>query len=288
MRLHRDLHTRLVNNAVRVPSATTAKLCAGAKRAKLNVVIGVNELSTDGSGASVYNTILYISEEGEIIGKHRKLVPTGPERMVWAQGDGSTLAAYDMPVGRVGGLICWENYMPLARYAMYAWGTQVYVAPTWDRGDMWQSTLRHIAKEGGVYTVGCSIAIRKSDIPEEFGLKVFYTGSPDWINVGDSAIIDPDGRVLAGPAREEETILLAEADLAGIPGPKWMFDVAGHYARPDVFQLIVDRNHRPIVTPALGDGAAPAHPRRAAQAGRDGKTATAPKAKADAKNGARR
>jgi nitrilase len=207
--------------------------------------------------------------------------------MVWAQGDGSTLAAYDMPVGRVGGLICWENYMPLARYAMYAWGTQVYVAPTWDRGDMWRTTLRHIAKEGGVYVVGCSIAIRKGDVPEEYGLRVFYTSAPEWINIGDSAIVDPDGNFIAGPAHEEETILLAEVDLAGIPGPKWMFDVAGHYARPDVFQLIVDRNQRPMVTPSLGDGAG-APVRRAAQPARDGKTATAAKAKADAKNGARR
>ena len=246
--MHRELHMELLANSVTIPSDATDRLCRAAKRAKVNVAIGVNERNAEASNASLYNTLLYIDAQGAILGRHRKLVPTGAERMVWAQGDGSTMDVYDLSFARVGGLICWENYMPLARYAMYAWGTQIYLAPTWDQGELWLSTLRHIAKEGGVYVIGCCIALRKDDIPDRYEFKQqFYADAPEWINVGDSAIVDPDGHFLAGPVREKEEILYAEIDPRKLPGSKWMLDVAGHYARPDVFQLTVQREPRPMI-----------------------------------------
>ena len=182
------------------------------------------------------------------MGKHRKLVPTGAERMVWAQGDGSTLEVYNTSLGKIGGLICWENYMPLARYTMYAWGIQIYIAATSDRGEQWLSTLRHIAKEGRVYVVGCCMTLRKDDIPDHFEYKEkFYSESHEWINVGDSAIVNPDGEFIAGPVRNKEEILYAEVDSQMIRGSKWMLDVAGHYARPDIFKLTVDRSAHPMI-----------------------------------------
>ena len=149
-----ELYAELLSNSVTIPSDATDRLCRAARLANAYVVMGMSERNVEASGASLYNTMLYIDAQGEILGKHRKLVPTGGERLVWAQGDGSTLQVYDTPLGKLGGLICWENYMPLARYTMYAWGTQIYVAATWDRGQPWLSTLRHIAKEGRVYVIG--------------------------------------------------------------------------------------------------------------------------------------
>jgi nitrilase len=243
-----QMYAEFLANAVEVPAAATEKLGRAARESGAYVVMGVTERDTVASGASLYNTLLYFSPEGTLMGKHRKLVPTGGERLVWAQGDGSTLEVYDTPLGKIGGLICWENYMPLARYTMYAWGTQIYIAATWDRGEPWLSTLRHIAKEGRVYVIGCCIAMRSADIPDRFEYKEkFYSGSREWINEGDSAIVNPDGEFIAGPVRMKEEILYAEVDPVQMRGPKWMLDVAGHYARPDVFELIVHRKAHPMI-----------------------------------------
>jgi nitrilase len=248
MRLLGELYAELVANAVTIPSDATERLCRAAKLAGAYVVMGINERNVEASGESLYNTLLYIDDQGQIMGKHRKLIPTAGERLVWAQGDGSTLHVYDTPLGKLGGLICWENYMPLARYTMYAWGTQIYVAPTWDRGNPWLSTLRHIAKEGGVYVLGCCMVMRKDDIPDRFGFKEqFYASADEWINVGDSAIVHPEGGFLAGPVRRKEEILYAEIDPRQWCGPRWMLDVAGHYARPDVFELIVHTDVRHMI-----------------------------------------
>jgi nitrilase len=207
--------------------------------------MGVSERNAEASGSSMYNSLIYIDDQGNLMGKHRKLVPTGGERLVWAQGDGSTLNAYDTSLGKLGGLICWENYMPLARYAMYAWGVQIYVAATWARGEQWLATIRHIAKEGGAYVISSCIALRKDDIPDSYAFKEkFYTGVGEWINTGDSAIIDPSGNVLAGPAKKCEEILYAEVEPRRMTGPRWILDVAGHYSRPDVFNFSVNTEPR--------------------------------------------
>ncbi len=243
-----ELYAELLTNAVTIPSDATDRLCKAAKLANAYLVMGMSERNVEASGASLYNTMLYIDTQGEILGKHRKLVPTGGERLVWAQGDGSTLKVYETPLGKLGGLICWENYMPLARYAMYAWGTQIYVAATWDSGQPWLSTLRHIAKEGRVYVIGCCIAMRKDDIPDSYSMKQkYYADMDEWINIGDSAIINPEGHFIAGPVRKQEEILYAEIDPRMVQGPKWMLDVAGHYARPDVFQLTVHTDVREML-----------------------------------------
>ena len=255
--LHNQLYAELLENSVAIPSDATEQLARTARRAKTHVVIGVNERNAEASGSSLYNTLLVIDAQGNILGKHQKLIPTGGERLVWARGDGSTLQTFETPLGTVGALICWENYMPLARYAMYAWGTQIYLAPTWDRGAPWLATLQHIAREGRVYVVGCCIALRKDEIPDRYEYKRFYTDNNEWINVGDSAIVDPNGQFIAGPVRAKEEILYAEVDPAQIDSSRWMFDVAGHYARPDVFQLTVQREPRPMITP---DGGATKQP----------------------------
>ncbi len=243
-----ELYAEFLDNSTTIPGDATDQLCRAAQRARIHVVMGLSERNAEASGASLYNSLLYIDSQGDILGKHRKLVPTGGERLVWAQGDGSTLDVYDTPFGKLSGLICWENYMPLARYTLYAWGVQIYAAATWDRGEPWLSTLRHIAKEGRAYVIGCGMALRKSDIPDRFEFKErFYQHVGEWINVGDSAIVNPDGEFIAGPVRAKEEILYATVDPAQMRGPKWMLDVAGHYARPDVFQLTVHREPRPII-----------------------------------------
>jgi nitrilase len=255
------LYGQLIENSVTIPSEATDRLCQAARKSKVCVVIGINERNAEASGGSLYCTLLYIGSDGEILGKHRKLVPTGAERLVWAQGDGSTLSVYDLPFGRLGGLICWENYMPLARYAMYAWGTQIYVAATWDRGEPWLSTLRHIAKEGRAYVIGVGMPMRVSDIPDRYEFKRQYYGDRDWINGGDSAISDPDGKFIAGPVSQREEILYAEVDLNRLTGSKWMLDVAGHYGRPDVFQLSVNRTPNQMISEDGRDAVAKPPPR---------------------------
>jgi nitrilase len=244
----REAYVALHASAIAIPSPSTARLCDAARSARVAVAIGVNERNAEASDATIFNTLLYIGPDGKILGKHRKLVPTGGERLVWGRGDGSDLAVYDLPFGRVSGLICWENYMPLARYALAAWGAQIHVAPTWDRGEPWLSTLRHIAKEGRALVIGCCQAVRKEDIPDDLAFKSKYLSELDgWINPGGSVIVDPDGKLMAGPANERETILYADVRGDALVGPKWQLDIAGHYARPDVFELIVHRTPAPMI-----------------------------------------
>jgi len=248
-RLLSELYASLLEQSVTIPSEATDRLCRAAARAGCTVVMGISERNVEASNSSLYNTLLYIDPSGNLQGKHRKLVPTGPERMVWAPGDGSTLEVFDTPYGKIGGLICWENYMPLARFAMYAWGAQIFLSPTWDEGEPWLSTLRHIAKEGRVYVIGCCIAMRKDDIPDRHDFKkTYYAGAEDWLKKGDSAIVNPDGQFIAGPSRMKEEILYAELDLKQELGLRWKLDVAGHYARPDVFQLSVNKRSHPMIS----------------------------------------
>jgi len=259
----RQLYGELLNQSVSIPSQETDELCRAAKAASAYVVIGVNERNVEASGASIYNTLLYIDDRGQIMGKYRKLVPTAAERLVWAAGDGSTLDAYDTSLGKLGGLTCWENYMPLARYAMYAWGTQIYVAPTWDSAESWLGTLQHIAREGRCFVIGSCIAMRKDEIPDRYEFKALYPNDHEWINVGNSAIVNPSGHFIAGPVEKKEEILCAEIEPNQFGESHFMFDVAGHYARPDVFQLSVNKDVRPMVEVMVSGASAGADARKA-------------------------
>lgn len=238
-----ELYAELLENAVTVPGKSTERLCRAARDAGIIVAIGLNERNAEASNASLYNTLLFIDEQGRIMGKHRKLLPTGGERLIWAQGDGSTLHVFDTSFGKLGGLICWENYMPLARQVMYDRGTQILAAPTWDKSDNWLLSMRHIAREGGMFVVNCCMSIRMEDIPEHYEFKKFYPGGREWINTGNSCVINPKGEMIAGPLEGEEGILYADIDFRLISSAKRMFDVAGHYARPDVFTLKVNQRN---------------------------------------------
>jgi nitrilase len=241
----REAYSELHANSVTIPGPETDRLCAAALEAGVTVAIGVNERNSEASGSTLYNTLLYIGSDGEILGRHRKLVPTAGERLVWGMGDGSDLEVYKLPFGNLSGLICWENYMPLARHALSAMGQQVHLAPTWDHGEPWLSSMRHIAKESRCFVVGCCSAMRKDDIPDRLSFKGEYLGEVgEWINPGGSVIVDPDGKIVSGPVHEEEAILYADVQRHQLVGPRWQLDVAGHYGRPDVFELRMNRKVR--------------------------------------------
>ncbi len=239
-----SLHAELLESSIAIGDEWTDQLCQAAKEAGVFVVMGLNERDPEFSNATLYNSLLYIGDDGAILGRHRKLIPTSGERIVWGRGDGSTLDVFDLSIGRLGGLICWENYMPLARYTMFAAGVQIYVAPTWDSGDAWLSTLKHIAVEGRCFVIGCCSAVSKESIPERYEFRDRFG---DWINAGNSAIVNPRGKIIAGPATKEETILYAECDLEEVHRMKWEMDTAGHYARPDVFKLQVNRSPQNVI-----------------------------------------
>ena len=239
-----EWYARLFDQSVVVPSPATDTVGEAARAAKAYVSIGVNE--RDAHGSTLYNTQLYFGPDGALLGKHRKLMPTGGERLVWGMGDGSTLLVIDTPFGRLGGLTCWENYMPLARAAMYAQGIEIYCAPTWDNSDMWPVSMRHIAKEGRCFVIGVNFCMRASDVPADIpGRDEIYAGADDWMSRGNSIIVDPEGQILAGPLVEEEGILVAELDVAKAHTSRRQFDAVGHYNRPDVFQLHVDTRAKP-------------------------------------------
>jgi nitrilase len=242
-----EMYSELLENAVSIPDDATKKICAAAKKNRIFIAIGVNERNTEGSNSSVFNTLIYIDDKGNILGKHRKLIPTGPERLIWSQGDGSTLNNFETAIGKIGGLICWENFMPLARNAMYSWGTQIYLAPTWDSSEGWQNSMRHIAREGGMFLINCCQAIHLKDIPNKYEFKKFYPDGKEWINRGNSSIINPKGQFIAEPLEAKKDILYADIDLEEIAKSKWIFDVAGHYARPDVFEFSVNQISNDII-----------------------------------------
>jgi len=235
----REMFLRYWENSIYVPGPETELLARSAKQAKSWLVIGVTE--KDKISDSLYCTLLYFSPEGQLVHKHRKLKPTAAERIIWAEGDGSDLNVLDTSLGKMGGLICWENYMPLARTALYQQGIEIYLAPTADCRGTWQSTMEHIACEGRCFVLGCNQILTKELYPEE--LKVSLSDShPSLPSRGGSCIVSPLGKKLAGPLYDQEGILTAEIDHREIIKAKMDFDPIGHYARPDVFELKV-KNH---------------------------------------------
>lgn len=236
------LHTRLLESAIDIGAGDLQPLCAAARSHGVTVVCGLDEQDRSRGGGTLYNSVVTIGPDGTLLNRHRKLMPTNPERMVHGLGDGAGLRVAATPVGRIGALICWENYMPLARYAMYAQGVEIYVAPTYDQGDGWLATMRHIALEGRCWVLGAGSVLRSQDIPADFPERERLFPDPqEWVNDGDSVVVDPQGKVVAGPFRRELGILYAEVDTARVAPARRALDVAGHYSRPDVFDLQVRR-----------------------------------------------
>ncbi len=225
-------------NSVDVPGPVTKALGVAARQARVHVAIGVIERATHSRG-TLYCSLLYFAPDGRLLAKHRKLKPTGAERLIWGEGDGRTLKVLETTLGKLGGLICWENYMPLARMALYEQGVEVYLAPTADARDTWQATLRHIACEGRCFVLGCNQYVSKTMYPANLPGAEALDNMPEVMCRGGSAIISPLGEVLAGPLYDQEGMLFADLDLAEIVRSRFDFDVAGHYARPDVLQLRV-------------------------------------------------
>ena len=244
----RHLFQRYWENTADVPGPWTERLGEAARKAGAYVALGVIERDGSPRGGTLYCTLLYFSPSGVLLGKHRKLVPTAAERLIWGQGDGSTLTVIETPYGRVGGLICWENYMPLARMALYGKGVDLYLAPTADPRDSWQATMRHIACEGRCFVLACNQFVTRSMYPADLPCRHELDGGPEVLCRGGSMIVGPLGNVLAGPLFDAEGILYADLDLTEISRARYDFDVTGHYARPDVFRLTVNERPTPSVT----------------------------------------
>ncbi|MDF2463098.1 MAG: nitrilase [Ramlibacter sp.] len=241
MALTEQLCALLRASAVDLGADDLRPLREAAKRNSVTIVCGINERDGAFSRSTIYNTVVIIGADGTLQNRHRKVMPTNPERMVWGFGDASGLKAVDTPVGRVGALICWENYMPLARCAMYAQGVDIYVAPTYDGGQRWVASMQHIAREGGCWVLGSCSAFQARDLPDTLPGKAAMYPSPDeWVNGGDSVIVAPSGKVVAGPLHESKDTVVADIDLAAAGTARRTLDVVGHYARPDLFQLHVN------------------------------------------------
>jgi nitrilase len=247
MALGNEIHAQLRLQSVSLPRGDLKPVQDAAKRHNVTIVLGINEIDLEVSGTTLFNTVVVIGADGTILNRHRKLMPTNPERMVWGMGDASGLNVVDTPAGRIGSLICWENYMPLARYALYAQGIDIYVAPTWDTGESWLATMRHIAKEAGCWVIGTSTTMQGSDVPESIPELRKLFDANEWINDGDAVVVKPFGAVAAGPLHREKGILYAEIDAEAARRSRKSLDVAGHYSRPDVFTFSVDRR---VKTPA--------------------------------------
>lgn len=225
------------NNSLEIEHSSQyiEKISLAINKAKLFVALGVTE--RESIGGSLHCALLYFDKEGKLIGKHRKLKPTGLERYIWAESDGSTLVSFDTQIGKIGGLICWENYMPLARMAMYKKGVEIYLAPTADSRESWQNTMQHISLEGRCFVLAANQFVRKSDYPEKYLNDL--NDQPEIMCAGGSVIISPMGEVLAGPLWNQEGLLTAELDFSVLAKSKLDFDVVGHYARNDVFKFEV-------------------------------------------------
>lgn len=242
MGLSAEIHDRLRSNAVDVEGGALAPIMEAAREQGITVVCGMHEIDRRYSGSTLYNTVVVIGADGSLLNRHRKLMATNPERMVWGMGDASGLRVVDTPVGRIGCLLCWENYMPLARFALYAQNLEVLIAPTWDCGEGWLATMRHIAREGGCWVVSLATAMHSGDVPPDFPQRDRLFGAEEWLCDGDAVVFEPWGGPVAGPLHQKKEVLYAEIDPARAAHSRRSFDVAGHYARPDIFQLSVNRS----------------------------------------------
>lgn len=246
--LTEQMYGLLHASAVEPGDETCRQIVQASKESGCTVALGVQERNIEGSGGSLFDSVFLFTPDGGHVATHRKLVPTGPERSVWAQGDGSTIGPFEVEGVRLGVLICWENYMPLARQANWSGGVDILLAPTFDSGEPWLSTMRHNAKEGRCYVMNCGNLLRLEDIPDTLPFKAKYlSDGPPFLNKGDSCIVEPSGEVIAGTLNGSEGIVYAEVDLARLGQTKWNLDVGGHYARPDVFTLQIDRRHKKTV-----------------------------------------
>ncbi|NGM80902.1 carbon-nitrogen hydrolase family protein [Paenibacillus sp. 7124] len=231
---------RYAKNAITVPGPETDQLGEVVKKAGAYTVIGVIERDQETSGGTLYCTAIFFGPDGKLLGKHRKLKPTGSERLIWGEGDGSTLPVFDTPYGKIGSLICWENYMPLARAAMYEKGIQIYIAPTADSRDTWFATMQHIAIEGRCFVLSCNQYCTKDMYEEDLRETEEMQKMPHEITRGGSCIVNPLGQFVVEPVFGKEEILYAALDLDDITRGQFDFDVVGHYSRKDVFQLVVN------------------------------------------------
>ena len=258
----REDFRRYYESSVEVPGPAVDFLGEVAAENKLYLVVGVIERD----GGTLYCTVLNFGPDGTYLGKHRKLMPTALERLVWGYGDGSTLPVFDTEIGKLGSVICWENYMPAMRMAMYSKGIQLYCAPTADDRDSWIATMRHIAIEGRCFVLSCNQYCKRSDYPDDYA--AVQGNDPDTVMTrGGSCIINPFGEILAGPDYDGEIILTADLDMDEIARGKYDFDATGHYARPDVFRLLVNEEPAPAVQTVKGPlstaaAPAPLPPRR--------------------------
>jgi nitrilase len=248
MALTEQLCGLLRDNAVDLAAGDLKPLQDAARRNAVTIVCGINERDGAFSRSTVYNTVVTLGPDGALLNRHRKVMPTNPERMVWGFGDASGLKAVDTPAGRVGALLCWENYMPLARCALYAQGVDIYVAPTYDSGERWLASMQHIAREGGCWVLGSCSAFQARDLPDSLpGRATLYPSPDEWVNAGDSVIVAPNGKIAAGPLHEAHGTVVADIDLALVGTARRTLDVVGHYARPDLFQLHVNNRALPPV-----------------------------------------
>jgi nitrilase len=248
MGLSGEIHARLRDNAVDLAKGDLQPIQDAAAKHRVTIVLGINERDGIFSGTTLFNTVVVIGPDGSLLNRHRKLMPTNPERMVWGMGDASGLRVVDTPAGRLGSLICWESYMPLARYALYAQDIEIYVAPTWDTGESWIATMRHIAKEAGCWVIGTATAMQGSDIPDDFPGRDELFKPEEWINDGDAVVIKPMGAIAAGPHNRQKAILYADIDKEAARRARRSLDVCGHYARPDIFAFSVVRKPFPPVS----------------------------------------
>ncbi|MEK3722423.1 carbon-nitrogen hydrolase family protein [Paenibacillus sp. FSL H8-0034] len=239
---------RYWESSIQIPGADTELIGEIAKEAGVYLVVGVVERESGLSQSTLYNSIAYWGPNGTLLGKHRKLMPTGSERLLWGMGDGSTLSVIDTPFGRIGGLICWENYMPLARMAMYAKGIDILVTPTADARDTWQATLQHIAVESRCFVISSNQYVTKDSYPQNLAYYKDILNDPDILSRGGSAIVNPLGAYVAPPLFNKEGLLFGDLDMALVPQSRYDFDAVGHYSRPDVFQLRVNEASQETVT----------------------------------------